>query len=104
MLKNHNLILEVTSTDFVALLFATIRIEMGKIRFVPGTIDESFFAILFTMETLTLPELLELIEATKHPLLSLALKEGSYLQIKEEYVQLTKHLNTLIENSTGEEA
>lgn len=104
MLKNLKLLLDVTSTKFVTLFFAVFHGLLEEDNIVTENSDTDFFAVLFTIEALSHPELLEILIAVEQPLLYVALLEGFYPNFKEEYKRLTEYLKNTIENSAGDEA
>ena len=102
-MKNLNLLINVTSHEFVALLVIILHFNYG--RDTGSKIPNAdFYAHLLAIESLSLSELLELLSDVELPLLSLATVEDMFKKIQKEYIRLTEYLQDAIENSTGEEA
>ncbi|MBQ6806634.1 MAG: hypothetical protein IJO97_04300 [Lachnospiraceae bacterium] len=104
MPKNLNLLLDVTSIKFVALFCSVFHSLVDDSSHATENPKLDFYALLFTIESFSLPELLDILIVAEQPLLAVALFEGVYLKTKKEYLKLIEHLKNTIENSTGEEA
>lgn len=104
MPKNLNLLLDVTSIKFVALFCSVFHSLVDDSSHSTENPKLDFYALLFTIESFSLPELLDILIVAEQPLLAVAMFEGVYPKIKKEYLELIEYLRNAIENSTGEEA
>ena len=104
MPKNLNLLLDVTSIKFVALFCSVFHSLVDDSSHATENPKLDFYALLFTIESFSLSELLEILIAFEQPLLAAAMFEGVYPKIKKEYIKLIEYLRNTIEHSTGEEA